>query len=633
MLGSRRQFQGNVDRLVTWVTVIYGIYTILYITNMPQRMGIYIDVASHRALFLTFLMIVTFITLPISKGAPRDRVPWYDILFLIVGIAGPLYVFFVYPEASETRYALDTFYPYEIVLGFTTILATLEITRRAVGGAFAILATLFMLHAAFGSYLPGALWAPQPTVSDFIHYLVFSTEGIFGMVIGVASTIIVVFIIFSQFLLLSAAGRFFIDFTTALLGHVRGGPAKIAVVSSSFFGSITGSASANVAATGSFTIPMMKNSGYTANFAGAVESVASSGGQLMPPIMGAVAFIMSELLGLPYWQIAVAALLPCILYYLAAFVAVDAEAVKYNLVGLPRSQCPSVIDTLKGGWTGIIPIITLVFLLGGLHFTADTSALYALAVLLLINMIPRKTRLKPAQFTGAFRGMGSGILAAGNACSTAGLMIGALMMTQSGLKLSNAIVEIAGGNLLILLILAAAVTYLLGMGMASVPAYLMVVILVAPALVKVGVPVLAAHLFVFYWIAIHFYTPPVCTAAYVAAGISGGDPWRTGFTAMRISVASYIVPFMFVYRPALLMMEGTPLDTIVVFIAGVVGVALMAWGLNGYMLSRKLVPTQRGLMMIGGILLMFPTLPVNFAGLALGGVAIFWETMRYRLTK
>ncbi|MFC1981315.1 TRAP transporter permease [Chloroflexota bacterium] len=619
MASNRREFKGLVDNTVTVITLIFGLYIILYVSHTFLRLGIDIDVVVHRALFLTFLITLSFLHLPMTKGAARGNLPWYDLLFLILGAAGPLYMVFTFGALSESRYPFDDIYPFEIGLGMLTIVAILEITRRAVGAPMAILSSLFLLHMWFGGDLPGILWVNESSLKTGIHYIVFSNEGIFGVTLGVASTIIIMFVIFGQFLLATPAGQFFLDIPLAVLGHVRGGPAKVAVVASSLFGSLSGSPSANVATTGAFTIPMMKRIGYSSNFAGAVEAVASSGGQLMPPIMGVCAFIMAQLLGISYWTVCVAAFLPCLLYYVAVFIAVDAEAVKNRLEGLPRDQCPSVIKTLKEGWIAILPLAVLVYLLGVLHYSATSSVLYALLVLIVVSMIPNKTRLKPSHFVSAFKNSGPAVLTAGNACACAGIMIGALMVTQFGIRITDIIVSLSGGNLLFLLVLAGAVTYMLGMGTGSVPAYLMVAVLVAPALLKLGVPPLAAHMFVFFWIVIHFYTPPVCTAAYVAAGISGGNPIRTGFTAMRISVASYVVAFMLVYRPELLMLQGSPLEIILVFLMGAVAVTFLAWGLAGFLLTKKLNALQRVLLISAGTVLFFPYLVTNILGLALGG--------------
>jgi len=627
---KREQPKGLVAKIVTVITVGYCLYTLLYIGHVFERFGIYINVVSYRALFLAFLMTLTFLTIP-AGGGKRGKLPWYDLLFLVLGIAGPLFIFAGYERLAATRYALGEIYPFEVVLAVFTVVATLEITRRVVGMAMPIISIMFLVHMWFGNYLPGDFYINQPAFSDVVHFMVYSSEGIFGTVLGVASTLIIMFVIFSQFLQVTPLGKFFINISLALLGHVRGGPAKVAVVASSFFGTLSGSANANVAATGTFTIPMMKSIGYKPEFAGAVEAVASSGGQIMPPIMGVTAFIMADWLRIPYWSVCVAALIPAILYYLAVFIAVDAEAVKNGLKGVPRDQCPSAMKTLQEGWPVLIPLAVLVLLLAVYRYDAATAALYAMLTLIAISMIPKKTRLKPAHFVEAFRSSGSATLTAGNACACAGIMIGALMISQFGIRLSDLIVKLSGGNLLLLLVLAGALTYLFGMGMASVPAYIMVVVLVAPALIKLGVPGLAAHMFVFYWIVIHFYTPPVCTAVYTACGISGGRAMSTAFTSMRISIASYIVAFMMVYRQELLTIKGSVLEIIAVFLVCAIGIAFVAWGLAGFVLDRKVNAWQRALLISGGTILFLPYLASNIVGLALGGSVFVWTRIAPRL--
>lgn len=623
MARERQQPAGLLGKVVTVVTVGYGLYIMMYMGHVFDYFGVYIDVVCYRASFLVFLMTVTFLTLPMTRGT-KKTLPWYDLMFLLLGIAGPIYVFFMYPRFAATRYAFGQINAFEIVLSMLTIVAIFEITRRVIGLAMVIISAIFLGHMWFGHYLPGDFYVDQPLVNYVVHFLVFSSEGIFGTILGVASTLIMMFVIFSQFLQATPLGNFFIDIATALLGNVRGGPAKVAVVASALFGTLSGSANANVAATGAFTIPIMKGIGYKANFAGAVEAVASSGGQIMPPIMGVCAFLMADMLRIPYWNVCVAALIPAILYFLAVFVAVDAEAVKNSLSGVSREQCPPVVKTIKEGWAALIPLAVLVFLLGVLRYEATTSALYATLALIIIAMLRKKTRLRPADFVAAFRSSGRAVLPVGNACACASIMVGALFITQFGIRFSDLIVKLSGGNLLLLLVLAAVLTYLLGTGLPAVPSYIMVVILLAPALVKFGIAPLASHMFVFYWCVISFYTPPTCSAVFTACGISGGDPWRTSFTAMRISIASYIVAFMLVYRPELLLLKGSILEIIGVALLCGIGVAFVAWGLAGFFLSRKVNAWQRILLLSGGIILFLPYLASNVTGLALGGSVFFW---------
>ncbi len=630
MTSKREQPKGLVAKIVTVITVGYCLYTLLYIGHVFERFGIYINVVSYRALFLAFLMTLTFLTIPMG-GGKRGKLPWYDLLFLGLGIAGPLYIFFTYERLAASRFAFGDFYPYEIALAILTTLSVMEISRRIVGLSMSLIAVIFLMHMWLGQFLPGDFYVMPPAINDAVHFMIYSSEGIYGTILGVASTIIIMFVIFGAFLQSTPLGHFFINMALALFGRVRGGPAKVGVVGSLLFGTLTGSPNANVAAIGAFTIPMMKSVGYKPNFAGAVESVASSGGQIMPPIMGTTAFLIAQFLNISYWQVAIAALIPALLYYIALFVAVDSEAAKEGLMGLPREQCPSALKTLKEGWAALIPLIILIVLLGVLQYAAATAALYAMLVLIAISMLRKETRLNLKQFIDTLRGTGRGILPAGNACACAGIMVGALMITQFGVRLSDLTIKLAGGNLFILLVLAAGLTYLLGTGLPAVPSYIMVVVLLAPTLMKFGIAPLAAHMFVFYWVVISFFTPPTATAVFTACGISGGDPWRTGFTAMRISIATYIVAFMLVYRPELLMIKGSPLEIFAVFLVCGLGVTFLAWGLAGFVLARQINWLQRILLIGGGVILFLPDVPSNVIGLVVGGGAFTWTWLMPRL--
>lgn len=622
--GATRRLKGPAGTVLTIVAVSMSVYHILYVGEILSRLGIYITGIPHRAITLSFLIALTLLLYPAAKGGRRDRIPWYDIALIVVGVVPVLYNVFFW-EQNCNRYALWDFYLFEEIFTFIVILIVLEISRRVIGLAMPLITAFFLFHMFFAKYFPGFLYTRGATVTRATDILLYSTQGIYGVALAVASTVIIMFVIFGAFLFLTPAGPFFLNISIALFGHVRGGPAKVAVVASALFGTLSGSPSANVAVTGSFTIPMMKSIGYKPSFAGAVEAVASSGGNIMPPIMGVVAFVMAEWLGISYWEVCIAAFLPALLYYLATFLVVDGEAVRLGLKGMPRSQCPSVKKTLKEGWTAIIPLVVLVYFLAVLHWSAQYAVLVALVVLIIIHMARKQTRFGLRAFLSGLRSGATGILAAGNACACAGLIIGALAVTQLGIKFSEAAVILSAGNMFLLLLFAGIAAYLLGMGMAGLPAYVMVVLFVAPALHKMGVSPLAAHLFVFYWIVIHFFTPPVCTAVYVACGISGANPWTTGFDAMRLAIATYIVPFMFVYNESLIL-KGTPLELVAALVTSIIGIAFVAWFAAGYgPIGKKGANWLQRLLLLGaGIALLFQTLTSNLVGLAVGGATLVW---------
>ena len=536
---ARDQSSEERDRL-RYVPIIVGVLStllsvvsILYVGDFLKIFDIHLTQLPYLSLMLAILLALVLVKCPFKKGLTRDRVPFYDVILLILGVAGPLYNLFFW-EQSLVRTSFQEYYGFEYALAFLTIIITLEATRRVLGLAMPLIASLFIVHALFSGHFPGFLHVGSPSMSRAVSTLVYSSEGIYGIALNTAAVVVVIFIIFGQFLLVSGAGNFFNDMAMALFGSVRGGPAKMAIASSAVFGTLTGATTANIATTGAITIPLMKKLGYRPNFAAAVEAVASNGGQIVPPVMGVVAFIMAEWLGMPYWDICLAAIIPAFLYYIALFLSVDSEAVRLNLKGLARSECPSAAETLKRGWCYVLPILTLIYLIGVLKYSPQFAGLYSLALLLILYLInvgidfsksQQSFGLDTLKSMGRFllKGLSEGatsVLPAGMACATAGLVIGSLDLSQLGLKLSHGIVFLAGDSQFLLLLLAAVCCYILGIGMTSIPSYIMVVILVAPALKKFGVEPLVAHMFVFYWAITSFITPPIALGAYVAAAIA-----------------------------------------------------------------------------------------------------------------
>ncbi|MFC1907624.1 TRAP transporter permease [Chloroflexota bacterium] len=623
-------------KTATVVAVTLSIYSVMYVSHIFDAMGIFIPQLAHRSLFLAFLLTLCFLFLPIRSGKPKNGLPWFDILIILIAIAGPIYNFFTWKGNAE-RYAYQDLYIFEIVFAITTILAVLEATRRSLGPAMPLIAILFLLHMFFGHYIPGVFHVHEVTIVDVANAFVYHDAGVYGVALGVAATVIVMFIIFSQFMFATGAGDFMIKMALSLFGHVRGGPAKVAVVASGFMGMLSGATTANIASTGVFTIPLMKKTGYTPEFAGAVETVASNGGQIMPPIMGLVAFVMAQWLGVKYWSIALVSFIPAFLYFIAVFIMVDSEAAKVGLRGMPRSECPPIIQTLKDGWIFLIPLFVLVFLLGALQYTPESSVLYALVALIVLSAlkwaagVPGKVTVnlqsssQTAVRTGVegLRGGGEGMILPGIACACAGIIIGALSITQIGIVLSDAAIALAGDNQLILLALAAFACFILGMGMSSLPAYILVVIVVAPALLKFGVPPLSSHLFIFWFAIVSFITPPVAIGAYVAAGIAGGSPMKTGLRAARLGFCTYTLPFMIVYNPALIL-QGSLGDIILAVVISLIGVALISWGIGGYFLTRENLPQQLLLLAAGFLFITMQTQTV-IIGIILGTIVTTWQ--------
>jgi len=600
--GRQRQYTGAMARIVTVIGVIMALYHLLYILHIFERLGIYILAPSFAAGSLGFILMLVFLLIPMTRGAPRDKLPWYDIIFASLSAVTAGYVFFLGKEMA-IRDAFTEILPIDLVMGSVMIFLIFEATRRVIGPVLPSVATAFILHAMFCSYIPGLFHGKGFSWGDIVKQLFVWNGGIFSIPMHVAATIVIAFIIFAQFLQTSGAGKFFIDVAFSLFGRFRGGPAKVAILASALFGTLSGSTSGNVASTGVITIPMMKQIGFKPHFAGAVEAVSSNGGQLMPPVMGAVAFVMCEFLEIPYVRVCAAALIPALLYFLAVFIMVDLESVKLGLRGLPRKELPSFRKVMREGWCYLIPLVVLIYLLAVLLYAPETAVLYALGSLFIVSIFKKGTRLGPNKIIHALEFGSRGMLEVGTACATAGIIIGCIGLSGLGQKLSMGLIDIAGGSSLLLLILTAIASFVLGMGMTSIPIYIMLVILVAPALTKSGVLPIAAHLFVFYWGLVSFITPPVCIAAFVAAAIAGSKPFQTGWEATRLGIVSFIIPFMFVYGPALLL-EGSGEEVALAVATAIVGVAALAAGLAGYVL-RPANWLERMLLIGGAMLLIF----------------------------
>jgi TRAP transporter 4TM/12TM fusion protein len=611
---------------------------VLYVSNAWEFFGIHITMVPYCALILMLVLVLVFLIRPATRGGARERLPWYDVVFIIMSVCGTGYITF-FPGRWEWLLLRGTTTSLEVVLCFMLVMAILEATRRTVNLSMALIALFFVVHLIFGSHFPGILltfnFSPERIASIF--YL--RAEGIFGAPVEIACTIVLAFMLFSAVLQNSDAGRFILDGAFALTGRWKGGPAKAAILGSAALGTMVGATAANIATTGSVTIPLMKKTGYSPDFAGGVEAVASNGGQIMPPVMGAVAFLIAELLSMPYWSVCVAAFLPAALYFLAIFVQVHFEAVRLGLRGLTQEELPSFGKVMKEGWYYTIPILLLVYLLAKLHLPVQHCGVYASMAAILIVIIDweRKAHTRKSikelliWLIDCLETAARSLLVPAVACASAGIIIGSLDSSGLGFRLSGILVDASGGHLLLLLLLTAIASFILGMGMTSIPCYLVLVILVAPALIQLGVVPIAAHLFVFYWGLISFLTPPVAVAAYVAAGISGGHPMRTGFIAMRLGVVKYIVPFLFVYSPNLLM-TGPIRHIIIAVISGIIGVTILSIGLEGFFLKR-ISPMERALFIIGGFLTLMPfhiSWEIMAAGILLSVLAVSWHVKSTR---
>ena len=585
----------------------------------------------HRGIHVGAILVLCFAVQRFRLRETRSTPPWFDWLCIAGSIAIAVYLAVVFDRLTVSGGRFETI---DVVFSVLCLVLVLEAARRVTGLVLPILAVLFIVYDYYGRSMPGLFRHRGYDLDRIVTFMYESTEGIFSTAIGVSSTYIFLFILFGAILQKSGMGQFFNDIALALAGQARGGPAKVAVLASGFLGSINGSAIANVVTTGAFTIPMMKRVGYQRNFAGAVESAASVGGQIMPPIMGAAAFIMAETLGIPYTQIVLVAIIPAVLYYLGILIQVHLRATSQGLRGISRENLPAVMDVMKERGHLLLPLLFLLYML----FFSGTTILFAAVTTIFVTiaaaMVRKSTRMSLLDIVHALRDGALTAVSVAVACACVGIIVGVATQTGFGVKLAGTIVTIGGGLLLPTLLMTAVACIILGMGLPSIPAYIIVATMAAPALVQLDVAPLAAHLFVFYFGLFANITPPVALAAFAAAGLSGGSPMRTGFVAMRLALGGLIVPFVFVYQPELLMLDGTAADTVRAAVILLIGVALLAVAAEGH-LFVPLPIWLRIVLALGAIGLVTPDYVLDLIGavaaLAAIGVAMFMAKRQERL--
>jgi TRAP transporter 4TM/12TM fusion protein len=616
-----RQLKGITKIYVDSILTLIPIVGIIGILDIPSYFRITIHLSQYVALVFGFVLASAFLLKPARKTSVIDRLPWYDFIFSIISIVAGLYVAINF---QTIMIDVGIIMIHRVVLGTCTVLLTIEASRRVIGLPFISIVIVFLFYALFSSYFPGDIGTKSISYDNLATYLYLDPQGILGLPVEISATLVLVFLFFGQTIKSVGVNQLFNDAAYALLGKYRGGPAKVAVLSSTLFGMISGSAVANVATTGVFTIPLMKKTGYKAYFAGAVEAVASTGGQIMPPIMGAAAFLMATFIGVPYAIIALSALVPALLYYIAVFIQIDLRAAKDGLTGLPKNELPNLVQVFKENWPFTIPFLVLVYTLFFMWMEAETAGLVSALVTVIIGFAwVRRTGFILGKFVKIFSDSGRALVEVGIAAAGAGIIIGVLSVTGLSFTFSSMLVHLAGGNMLFLFILAAIGATILGMGMTVTASYLLMVILAAPALVSMGVPPLLAHFFVFYYGVLSFLTPPVCVAAFAAASIAGANMLQTAVQAMKLGIAAYLVPFFFVYRPSLLLI-GTPIRIIEAIIVAAVGASLFSIGLEGFFF-RNLQAWKRILIMVGGLFLFSPGLSTDLIGLCLSLPILFFE--------
>jgi TRAP transporter 4TM/12TM fusion protein len=582
----------------------------------------------YLSLFLALGLGSVFLGVKAQQKEPGDKVPWYDWLLAGGAFLVGLYVTVMYPTIA---YRLGVLSPDRWILGGLAILLILEATRRIAGWGLVWCAVPCILYAKFAYLLPGLLYAKGSSWERIASYLYLDASGILGLPLNVAASIIVAFIFFGRALYVVGGDKFLTDVALKIMGRYRGGAAKVSVVSSALFGTVSGSAVANVAVDGAITIPMMKRTGYPPHVAAAIEAVASNGGQIVPPVMGAAAFLIAEFLNISYGEVALAAAIPAGLYYLALFTQVDLEAAKHGLVGLPTEHIPKFRTMIRRGWVFVIPLSILIYTLMIANWEAGKAGMVAVIATFLVGALQKETRPTFRAILRSIEETGQTLLDIVVVTALAGLVIGSLQLSGLTFKLSLLLVTVTGGNILFLLALTAVVCILLGMSLPTTVVYITLAVLVGPALTQLGIVPLAAHLFLFYFGMLSLITPPDCLATYTAAAIAHSDFWKTGWTGMRLGIAAYVVPFVFALHPALILKGGAE-EIFVAIVTAAAGVVLLGIGCAGY-LFRPLGWGKRGILWLASLLLLLPSwsgvwLMIDGVGLVLGLILILWEWHR-----
>lgn len=568
----------------------------------------------HHAIHVGLVLVLGFALYPAFKNSSRKKIPWYDWICIGFSAVMPVYVFVRYNAFISTGFRASGM---DLFMGAVLILLVLECSRRISGPALSILSIIFLLYGVFGRHFPGVFMHRGYTWERIVTYLTTDITGIYGSTIKVSATYIVLFIIFGEVMNKCGMGQFFNDIANALAGHTKGGPAKVAVLASGFLGSINGSAVANVVTTGTFTIPLMKKTGYSKEFAGAVEATASVGGQLLPPIMGAAAFVMAETLGVQYPVIIRAAVIPALIYYLGIILQVQMRASRNNLMGIPKDQLPRAKQVMKERGHLLIPIAFLLYMLIFSGRTVIVSAFWTILVTIGVAQLRPISRMSLKDIADAFVAGAKSTVSVAIACACVGIIVGVCGLTGFALNVASTIISIGQSSIFLTLLFTMVTCMVLGMGLPSIPSYLITATIAAPALVQLNVPPIAAHMFCFYFAMFANLTPPVALAAFAAAGLSGGDPMKTGVTSVKLALAGFIVPYMFVYNQQLMLADVTVLTGIRVVITACMGVFLIALAAEGFLFT-KANPLIRIASFAGAMLL------INAGGITdLFGLVIF----------
>jgi TRAP transporter 4TM/12TM fusion protein len=626
-----------VRTLVKVLSVILPCATIVESADLFRKAGFVFYPEQFFAAVFGLAGTLVYLSVPAGKGRERKGpIPWYDIVAAVITFVAWIYIAINYPRFSE----FPTGFPISgVVVAFVVILLLLEGLRRTSGMGITLVAFGFVLLALVSHLLPGTMTGRQVNLDRLFYYLTWDSTAILGMPLKIIATIVVSFMMFGEALSLTGGASFFTDFAMVAMGKYRGGPAKISVLSSALFGTISGSAVANVVADGIVTIPLMKQSGYRPHVAAAIESVASTGGQLMPPVMGVAAFLMAEFLQIRYAEVCIAAIVPSLLYYGALFIEADLEAGRLGLSRIPQEEIPPTLPVLKNGWFFSVPFMILIVGIFWLNYAVEACALYAALIVVVLSLIfgYKGKRLPLKGALEVLRATGTRVLQIYMIGAAAGIVIGVLNISGLGFGLTISLIHAAGGSLILLLLLAAAVCIILGMGMPTGAVYILVATLVAPALIQMKIAPMAAHLFLLFYGVLSAITPPVAVAAFAAAALGGADPMRTGYAAMRFGWMAFVIPFLFVFSGTLLL-RGNLFYIIIDVVTAIGGIWFVSAAVIGYT-TRIIGLLYRALCALAGLALLIPmgsfsgARYVNILGACLAVTLLFIEYSARKKTK
>jgi TRAP transporter 4TM/12TM fusion protein len=576
-----------------------------------------------RSIHWTIISVLVFLTFPLTKKGNKITKA-VDVIFALSALISGVYLYFEWPIVSNNAGFVNGV---DIFFGIIMVIVVLEASRRVVGLALTIIAGVFLAYAFFGQFAPGLFTTKGFSLDWIIGTLYMSTDGIFGMALGVSASYIVLFVLFGSFLQATGGGKLFTNIAFALVGRKFGGPAKAAVVSSGLMGMLSGSAAANVATVGTFTIPLMKKSGYPANVAAGIEACASTGGQFMPPVMGAAAFIIAQNLNVSYGVVCLAAIIPAVLYYVYLYLCVDVEARKNKIVRIKDEDIPSIKETLKDYGHLIFSLVLLIAMMS-IGFSPGKSVFFSIIFLVISAQLRKTTRMNLGTFLNALEEGITGTISIAAACAAAGIVGGVITLTGLGLSFSSILVAMAGNSVFLLLLLTMVASIILGMGLPTTACYIILSILTAPALIGLGAPPLAAHFFIFFFGCISTITPPVALAAYCASGIAKSNPMSTGYTAFRMGFMAFVIPFIAFYSPALLM-QGSAISVISTTFFAVLVLIALVYTLEGHGFRRKLSWLERGLFLAAGAMILYQaSWPVVGMGVVLLLVGILLEKLK-----